>query len=80
MTKEKLIKVLEMLIEKTNNLEATIDMLEEDDLTMQERLRQVEEDIKIRWSILDILFLINISIILVKPILISFVHWILQLF
>lgn len=80
MTKEKLIKVLEMLIEKTNNLEATTDMLEEDDLTMQERLRQVEEDIKIRWSILDILFLINISIVLVKPILISFVHWILQLF
>lgn len=80
MTKEKLIKVLELLIEKTNNLEATTDMLEEDDLTMQERLRQVEEDIKIRWSVLDILFLINISIILVKPILISFVHWILQLF
>lgn len=80
MTNKNVMKVLEILIEKTNNLEATTDMLEKDNITLQKRLRQVEEDVKIRWNIIDTLFLINISIILGKEILIPFVHWILQLF
>ena len=46
MTNKNVVKVLEVLIEKTNNLEATTDMLEEDNIEIQEKLRQSENYIK----------------------------------
>ncbi len=66
-------KVLEMLIEKTNNLEATTDMLEEDNIKIQEKLRQSEDYIKkFCCDVFNTLLLVYILFLTV--------HWILQLF
>lgn len=66
-------KVLEMLIEKTNNLEATTDMLEEDNIKIQEKLRQSEDYIKkFCCDVFNTLLLVYILFLIV--------HWILQLF
>ncbi len=73
MTNKNVVKVLEMLIEKTNNLEATTDMLEEDNIKIQEKLRQSENYIKKSCcEVFNTLLLVYILFLIV--------HWILQLF
>lgn len=73
MTNKNVMKVLEMLIEKTNNLEATTDMLEEDNIKIQEKLRQSEDYIKkFCCDVFNTLLLVYILFLTV--------HWILQLF
>lgn len=73
MTNKNVMKVLEMLIEKTNNLEATTDMLEKDNIKIQEKLRQSENYVK--------KFCCNaFNRLLLVYILLLTVHWILQLF
>jgi len=73
MTNKNVVKVLEMLIEKTNNLEATTDMLEEDNIKIQEKLRQSEDYIKkFCCDVFNTLLLVYILFLIV--------HWILQLF
>ncbi len=73
MTNKNVVKVLEMLIEKTNNLEATTDMLEEDNIKIQEKLRQSEDYIKkFCCDVFNTLLLVYILFLTV--------HWILQLF
>lgn len=73
MTNKNVVKVLEVLIEKTNNLEATTDMLEEDNIEIQEKLRQSENYIKkICCEVFNTLLLVYILFLIV--------HWILQLF
>ncbi len=73
MTNKNVMKVLEMLIEKTNNLEATTDMLEEDNIKIQEKLRQSEDYIKkFCCDVFNTLLLVYILFLIV--------HWILQLF
>ena len=73
MTNKNVVKVLEMLIEKTNNLGATTDMLEEDNIKIQEKLRQSENYIKKScYEVFNTLLLVYILFLIV--------HWILQLF
>lgn len=80
MTNKNVMKVLEILIEKTNNLEETTEMLEYDMIQLQERMEKIEKEIYFRWNVIYTLLLVGFSITLYQEILTPLIQWILQLF